>query len=321
MSKKYSVLVTGGAGFIGSNLVEALLKDSRVERVRVLDDLSNGKRSNLSAFLNDPRLELQEGDIRDFSTCLDAVKGIDLISHQAALGSVPRSIEDPLATHHVNITGTANVFTAAKELGVKKVVYASSSSVYGDSVTMPKREEHQGNLLSPYALSKSIAEQYAAMYTLNYGMSFIGLRYFNIFGPKQDPEGPYAAVIPLFLKALKNGERPKIYGDGEQSRDFTYVTNAVQANILSLFQPIEAPEAKVYNIACGYRTTVNELWNALSALAHTTDKPAYLAPRSGDIPHSLADITNARKALGFVPDTVFEEGLRKTYEWFMNAYK
>jgi UDP-N-acetylglucosamine/UDP-N-acetylgalactosamine 4-epimerase len=213
------------------------------------------------------------------------------------------------------------VFTAAKGLGVKKVVYASSSSVYGDSVTLPKLEAHQGNLLSPYALSKSIAEQYAAMYTLNYGMSFIGLRYFNIFGPKQDPEGPYAAVIPLFLNALKKGEQPKIFGDGEQSRDFTYVTNAVQANMLSLFHAMDVSEANVYNIACGFRTTVNELWDALSTLAQSTNKPAYLAPRSGDIPHSLADITKARAVLGFVPDTAFAEGLRKTYEWFMNEYK
>lgn len=319
--KKFKVLVTGGAGFIGSNLVEALLNDDRVAGVKVLDDFSNGKHANLSPFLNDSRLELIEGDIRDFSTCLKAVKGVDLISHQAALGSVPRSVKDPLSTHHVNITGTANVFTAAKELGIKKVVYASSSSVYGDSVTLPKLEEHKGNLLSPYALSKSIAEQYAAMYTLNYGMSFIGLRYFNIFGPKQDPGGPYAAVIPLFLKALTAGEKPRIFGDGEQSRDFTYVSNAVQANVLSLFKPVEKPEAEVFNIACGYRTTVNELWMALSALANTSDQPLYLSPRSGDILHSLADIEKARKKLGFVPDMAFQEGLKKTYEWFIKEYK
>jgi len=322
MSKnKYKVLVTGGAGFIGSNLVEALLNDSRVDSVRVLDDFSNGKRSNLDAFLNDPRLEVVEGDIRDYATCVKAVKGMDLISHQAALGSVPRSVADPLATHHVNITGTANVFTAAKEEGIKKIVYASSSSIYGDSVTLPKLEEHRGNLLSPYAMSKSIAEQYSAMYALNYGMSFVGLRYFNIFGPKQDPEGPYAAVIPLFLNALRKGEQPKVFGDGEQSRDFTFVSNAVQANVLSLFQENSKAEAKVFNIACGFRTTVNELWASLSALANTNTKPIYLPVRTGDIPHSLADIDKARKDLGFMPDTAFQEGLKKTYAWFMNEYK
>ncbi len=321
LGKKYKVLVTGGAGFIGSNLVEALLNDDRVEGVRVLDDFSNGKQTNLSLFLKDSRLEVIEGDIRDFSTCLKAVKGMDLISHQAALGSVPRSIKDPLSTHQVNITGTANVFTAAKESGIKKVVYASSSSVYGDSETLPKLEEHRGNLLSPYALSKSIAEQYAAMYALNYAMNFIGLRYFNIFGPKQDPEGPYAAVIPLFLKALFKGEQPQIFGNGEQSRDFTYVSNAVQANIRSLFKPIEESESQVYNIACGYRTTVNELWTALSILARTSEKPLYLSLRSGDILHSLADIEKARKELDFVPDIAFGDGLKKTYEWFMKEYK
>jgi UDP-N-acetylglucosamine/UDP-N-acetylgalactosamine 4-epimerase len=297
------------------------LKDERVQFVRVLDDFSNGKRKNLEAFKNDSRLEIIEGDIRDYTTCVKAVKGMQLISHQAALGSVPRSIEDPLATHHVNITGTANVFTAAKEEGIKKVVYASSSSVYGDSETLPKLEEHRGNLLSPYAMSKSIAEQYAAMYALNYGMSFIGFRYFNIFGPKQDPLGPYAAVIPLFLNALVKGEQPKIFGDGEQSRDFTFVSNAVQANILGLFQPIEMPKSSVYNIACGFRSTVNELWNDLSKLANVDTKPVYLPTRMGDIPHSLADITKARQDLSFAPDAMFKEGLKSTYEWFINEYK
>ena len=319
--QKYNVLVTGGAGFIGSNLVEALLKDQRVQTVRVLDDFSNGKRKNLEAFKNDSRLEIIEGDIRDYSTCAKAVKGMHLISQQAALGSVPRSIQDPLATHHVNITGTANVFTAAKEEGILKVVYASSSSVYGDSKTLPKLEEHRGNLLSPYAMSKSISEQYAAMYALNYGMTFIGLRYFNIFGPKQDPEGPYAAVVPLFLNALVKGEKPKVFGDGEQSRDFTFVSNAVQANMLSLFQPVGNPKASVYNIACGFRTTVNELWSALSTLANSQTQPIYLSTRLGDIPHSLADIEKARKELSFTPDALFDEGLKSTYDWFTKEYK
>ncbi|MDB5273272.1 MAG: Vi polysaccharide biosynthesis protein VipB/TviC [Chitinophagaceae bacterium] len=320
-AKKTKILVTGGAGFIGSNLVEALLQDERVELVRVLDDFSNGKRKNLVRWEKDSRLEIVEGDIRDFSICKRASEGIDLISHQAALGSVPRSVKDPLTTHDVNITGTAHVFTAAKESGIKRIVYASSSSVYGDSKTLPKEEEHKGNLLSPYALSKSVAEQYAAVYARNYGMSFTGLRYFNIFGPNQDPEGPYAAVIPLFLKAIVNGVPPQVFGDGQQSRDFTYVTNAVQANIKGLFAPDSAADAQVYNIACGYRTTVNELWKALLELSGTSMDPLYLPVRQGDIAHSLADISKATSALNFLPDTSFQIGLKKTYEWFVNEYK
>ncbi|MDF2455971.1 MAG: Vi polysaccharide biosynthesis protein VipB/TviC [Cytophagaceae bacterium] len=319
--KKVNILVTGGAGFIGSNLVDALLRDSRVELVRVLDDFSNGRRKNLNHWLKDSRLEILEGDIRDFSVCQQACKNIDKISHQAAMGSVPRSIKDPLTTHNVNVNGTMHVFTAAKEAGIKKIVYASSSSVYGDSEILPKKEQHTGNLLSPYALSKSIAEQYAALYARNYGMNFTGLRYFNIFGPNQDPGGPYAAVIPLFLKAINEGVAPQIFGDGENSRDFTYVTNAVQANVLGLFKEVTKAEAHVYNIACGYRTTINELWKALSQLSGRDLSPVHLPVREGDIPHSLADISKAKTDLNFVPDTVFLDGLKKTYEWFANEYK
>ncbi len=319
--KKLNVLVTGGAGFIGSNLVDALLRDSRVGLVRVLDDFSNGKRKNLSHWVNDPRLEVLEGDIRDFSVCRRACEGIDAISHQAALGSVPRSMKDPLTTHNVNVNGTVNIFTAAKETGIKNIVYASSSSVYGDSETLPKKEEHIGNLLSPYALSKSITEQYAVMYARSYGMTFTGLRYFNIFGPNQDPSGPYAAVIPLFLKSIKEGVAPQIFGDGEQSRDFTYVSNAVQANIKGLFNESKKAEANVYNIACGYRTTVNDLWKALTQVTGLGLSPVHLPIRQGDIPHSLADISKAKLELNFIPDTTFQEGLKKTYEWFSNEYK
>jgi UDP-N-acetylglucosamine 4-epimerase len=318
MTQKKNILVTGGAGFIGSNLVEALLKDERVGIIRVLDDFSNGKRNNLKDFSNNPQLEIVEGDIRDFQTCVNACKGMHAISHQAALGSVPRSIEDPLSTHHVNVTGTAHIFTAAKEAGIKTVVYASSSSVYGDSEASPKKEIHKGRLLSPYALSKSMAEQYADMYALNYGMNFVGLRYFNIFGPKQDPNGPYAAVIPLFMNALKKNEQPKIFGNGEQSRDFTYVSNPVNANILSLFKDYAGGEAHVLNIACGFSSTVNELWNALISFENKAIQPNYLAPRQGDILHSLADITEAKRIIGFKPDKSFDEGLKTTYEWFMN---
>lgn len=318
---KARVLVTGGAGFIGSNLVDALLCNTRVDVVRVLDDFSNGKKHNLSRWLADPRLEIIEGDIRNFSVCQKASKGMDRISHQAAMGSVPRSMKDPLTTHDVNVNGTVHVFTAAKEEGIKNIVYASSSSVYGDSEVLPKKEGNTGNVLSPYALSKSIAEQYAALYARNYGMSFTGLRYFNIFGPQQDPEGPYAAVVPLFLKAIQEGIAPKIFGDGEQSRDFTYVTNAVQANVLGLFKENEKLDANVYNIACGYRTTVNELWSALVQLSSSTLTPVYLPLRQGDIPHSLADISKAKSDLNFAPDTIFQDGLKKTYEWFSNEYK
>lgn len=319
--KKAKILVTGGAGFIGSNLIDALLREPNVELVRVLDDFSNGKKKNLNLWLNDPRLEIVEGDIRDFSVCQDACKGIDRISHQAAMGSVPRSVKDPLTTHNVNVDGTMHVFTAAKEEGIKNIVYASSSSVYGDSVVLPKKEENTGNVLSPYALSKAISEHYAALYARNYGMSFTGLRYFNIFGPQQDPGGPYAAVVPLFLKAIQEGVAPKIFGDGEQSRDFTYVTNAVQANVLGLFKEVSKGEANVYNIACGYRTTVNELWKALTQLSGTKLSPEYLPVRQGDIPHSLADISKAKAELNFTPDTIFQDGLKKTYEWFVNEYK
>ncbi|MBC7486946.1 MAG: SDR family oxidoreductase [Cytophagaceae bacterium] len=319
--KKAKILVTGGAGFIGSNLVDVLLRDTRVDLVRVLDDFSNGKKDNLTHWANDPRLEIIEGDIRDFSVCQQVCKGIDRISHQAAMGSVPRSVKDPLTTHDVNVNGTMHVFTAAKEEGIKNIVYASSSSVYGDSEVLPKKEQNTGNVLSPYALSKAISEQYAALYTRNYGMTFTGLRYFNIFGPRQDPQGPYAAVIPLFFKAIQEGIAPQIFGDGEQSRDFTYVTNAVQANVLGLFKEAPKAEANVYNIACGYRTTINELWKAMIQLSGTGLSPVHLPLRQGDIPHSLADISKSKTDLNFTPDTIFQDGLKKTYEWFVNEYK
>ena len=321
LEKKYNILITGGAGFIGSNLVKALLVDSRVGLIRVVDNFSNGKQENLQPFLDNDRVELITGDIRNYNTCTDACKDIDAISHQAALGSVPRSIKYPMDTHDVNVNGTVNIFTAAKEAGIKNVVYASSSSVYGDSETLPKKEEHKGNLLSPYALSKSIAEQYAAVYARNYGMTFNGLRYFNVFGPNQDPDGPYAAVVPLFVKALLKNTSPSIFGDGEQSRDFTYVSNAVMANVLSLFAPAIPGQAMVYNVACGYRTTVNELWNKLTVISLSNLVPTYLEKRSGDIPHSLADISKIKTEKGFVPDVAFDQGLLKTFEWYKNNYE
>ena len=232
---KEHILVTGGAGFIGSNIVESLLNDSRVGKVRVLDNLSNGHRHNIEPFLSNPNFEFVEGDIRDFKVCLDACKGIDKLTHQAALGSVPRSIKAPLTTNEVNITGTLNVFTAAKDSGIDRIVYACSSSTYGDSPALPKREEVIGQPISPYAVTKLVNELYAKVFAQLYGMKFIGLRYFNVFGPRQDPYGAYAAVIPLFVKAIMKQEAPNIYGDGLQSRDFTYVDNAVQANLKALY--------------------------------------------------------------------------------------
>lgn len=310
------VLVTGGAGFIGSNLTEALLKDERVSFVRVLDNLSTGFLKNIEPFMGDPRFEFLEGDIRDYTTCQKAVDGIDAITHQAALGSVPRSINDPLTTNNVNITGALNVFTAAKEAGIKRVVYAASSSTYGDHPGLPKVEDKIGNPLSPYAVTKYVNELYARVYANLYGMEFVGLRYFNIFGPRQNPNGPYAAVIPLFAEALINMKPPKINGDGSHSRDFTFVTNAVQANILSLFTSNKEAVNQVYNIACGEQTSLLELFNGLNAEANTTLQPIFGPERLGDVKHSLADISKARKHLGYAPGISVTEGLKITFAWY-----
>jgi len=310
------ILVTGGAGFIGSNLVEALLKDNRVAFVRVLDNLSTGFLKNIEPYMSDPRFEFLEGDIRDFETCKKAVEGIDAITHQAALGSVPRSINDPLTTNHVNITGALNVFTAAKEAGIKRVVYAASSSTYGDHPGLPKVEDKIGNPLSPYAVTKYVNELYARVYASLYQMEFIGLRYFNIFGPRQNPNGPYAAVIPLFAEALIKQHPPKINGDGSHSRDFTFVANAVQANILSLFTTDREAVNQVYNIACGEQTSLLELFNGLNKEAKTSLQPEFGPERPGDVKHSLADISKARTQLGYAPAVSVAEGLKITFAWY-----
>lgn len=310
------ILVTGGAGFIGSNLAEALLADSRVSFVTVLDNLATGSKDNFSSFMGDPRFRFIEGDIRDYATCLQACEGIDLISHQAALGSVPRSINDPLTTNAVNITGTLNIFTTAKEKGIKRVVYAASSSTYGDHPGLPKQEDVIGKPLSPYAVTKYVNELYARVYANLYGMEFIGLRYFNIFGPRQNPKGPYAAVIPLFAEALIQGIPPTINGDGTHSRDFTYVSNAVQANILSLFTDNTAAINQVYNIACGQQTSLNELFEGLQKVAGSTLRPVYGPERKGDVKHSLADISKAVKLLGYNVEVSVEEGLNRTMVWY-----
>ncbi len=310
------ILVTGGAGFIGSNLVEQLLQDKRVTFVRVLDNLATGSLKNIEPFLSNPTFEFIEGDIRNFSTCLAACDGMDMISHQAALGSVPRSINDPLTTNDVNITGTLNIFTAAKEKNSRRVVYAASSSTYGDHAGLPKVEDKIGKPLSPYAVTKYVNELYAKVYADLYNMQIIGLRYFNIFGPKQNPNGPYAAVIPLFAEAIINNIPPTINGDGNHSRDFTFVNNAVQANILSLFTENEKAVNQVYNIACGQQTSLLELFDGLKKEADSTLQPVHGAERKGDVKHSLADISKAKQLLGYEATISVAEGLRKTFQWY-----
>ncbi len=306
-----SILVTGGAGFIGSNLVEALLKDGRVDKVRVLDNLSNGFLHNIEEFYTDPKFEFIEGDIRDYSTCLEACKGMDLVSHQAALGSVPRSIKDPITTDQVNIGGTLNMFCAVKETKVTRIVFAASSSTYGDSMDLPKVEDKIGNPLSPYAITKFVNELYADVFSRTYNnFEYIGLRYFNVFGPKQDPHGAYAAVIPLFMKSIQMGEPPTINGDGTYSRDFTYVSNAIQANILSLFTETQNAVNEIYNVACGERTTLTELWNMICGI-YGKELPAKYGPiREGDIEHSLASIEKSSGKLGYNPNVNVLDGLK-----------
>lgn len=310
------VLVTGGAGFIGSNLVEKLLSDERVTLVRVMDNLSTGYLENLSAFTNNTKFEFFEADIRNRAACKQACDGMNVVSHQAALGSVPRSVADPQTTNDVNITGTLNIFTAAKEAGIKRVVYAASSSTYGDHPGLPKVEDKIGNPLSPYAVTKYVNELYAKVYATIYGLEPIGLRYFNIFGPKQNPNGPYAAVIPLFIKALMEGVAPKIYGDGLTSRDFTYVSNAVDANMRALFTKNLNATNNVFNIACGRQTSLNELFRLLALAAESNLKPNYDAERPGDVKHSLANISKAEALLGYRPLVMAKEGLLLTYQWY-----
>jgi len=318
------VLVTGGAGFIGSNLCEALLE--RGYEVVCLDNFITGKKENIEEFLRNPKFKLIEGDIRNIEVCLEACKGVDVVLHQAAVGSVPRSIEDPLTTHQCNATGFVNMLWAAYKNGIKRFVYASSSSVYGDIQDLPKVEERIGKPLSPYAVSKYTNELYANVFSNIYGMETIGLRYFNVFGKKQDPYGPYAAVIPKFFNALINEKSPVIYGDGETTRDFCHVDNVVQANILAM--ETDNPEAlnKVYNIAYGKQTSLNELFRMIKdviveylssngykdkAKRISKIEPIYGPFRKGDIRHSLADISKARKFLGYEPKVDVEEGLRK----------
>jgi nucleoside-diphosphate-sugar epimerase len=305
--KGVPVLVTGGAGFIGSHLVDALV--ARGAKVRVLDNFFTGRRKNLEQSLE--RIDLVEGDIRDLDACLKACDGVKVVFHEAALGSVPRSMKDPATTIAVNATGTANVFAAARDAGVRRVVYASSSSVYGDSDVLPKREGQEGRPLSPYALSKVIDEQLAETFVRCFGMEIVGLRYFNVFGSRQDPSGPYAAVIPKWLSALASGKALIVFGDGEQSRDFTYVADAVRANLLAAGAPATV-SGRVYNIAGGERTTLLRLAQLLGEVTGKNSKPVHEPLRQGDIPHSFADLTLSSAQLEYVPMWSLEKGLKES---------
>ncbi|MEM8526564.1 MAG: SDR family oxidoreductase [Bacteroidota bacterium] len=315
-----NILVTGGAGFVGSNIVEALLNEEQVKNVKILDNLSTGSLKNLKDFFHHPKFEFVQGDIRDYDTCLRACEGVNRVIHQAALGSVPRSIKDPITTNEVNINGTLNVFNAAKECGVDRVIYAASSSTYGDSQGLPKVEDKIGNPLSPYAVTKLVNEQYAKVFGDLWDVDFIGLRYFNIFGPKQNPNGAYAAVIPLFFKAALRGDAPNINGDGSYSRDFTYVANAVQANLKALFTENEAALNQVYNVAVGERTTLNELWANIKEITGSKASATYGPNRAGDIPHSLASIDKAKNLLTYDPKYTVKDGLALACDWYQSVF-
>ncbi len=308
-------LVTGGAGFIGSNLVGRLLEHDHT--VRALDNFSTGKRSNLEEFAQSANVI--EGDVRDYETVRRAADGVDVILHQAALPSVPRSIKDPLSSDAVNVVGTLNVLQAAKTAKVKRVVFASSSSVYGDTPDLPKHERMAPNPLSPYAVSKLAGEQYCRVFAHVYGMETVSLRYFNVFGPRQDPESEYAAVIPKFINAMLRDKQPTIYGDGEQSRDFTFVENVIQANLLAATAACEP--GIVMNCACHGRFTLNQLVQAINEILGKEIRPLYAPPRAGDIKHSFASIDLARKSIGYAPSVEFKEGLQRSIEWYISRMK
>lgn len=306
-------LVTGGAGFIGSNLCEAIL--GMGYQVRCLDNLSTGHLHNMDSFIDDANFEFIEGDITDLNTCLKCTEGIDYVLHQAAWGSVPRSIEMPLFYEEVNIRGTLNMLEASRVNGVKKFVYASSSSVYGDEPNLPKVEGREGNLLSPYALTKRADEEYAKLYTKLYGLDTYGMRYFNVFGRRQDPDGAYAAVIPRFIRMLLAGERPTINGDGNQSRDFTYIENVIEANLKACLAPHEAA-GEAFNIAYGGREHLNDVYQGLTTALGVDIEPLYGPDRAGDIKHSNADISRAREKLGYDPDFDFTTGMALAIGWY-----
>src|SRR3989449_10627317 len=303
-------VVTGGGGFIGSHIVEELLR--RNQTVKVIDNFSTGKRENVEPF--EDEIEIIEADIADAKNLAQFLKGTDYVIHQAAIPSVPKSIIDPVKSHHANVNGTLRLLVACREAGVKRVVYASSSSLYGDSPTLPKHEGMIPKPLSPYGAQKLFAEIYCQVFTRAYGLETVSLRYFNVFGPRQDRTSQYSGVLPLFIPAVLEGRQPKIYGDGLQSRDFTYVQNVVEANLLACTTPGVAGE--VFNIACGDRITVNSMLQQINTIIGKDIAPIYAEPRAGDIKHSQADITKAQEKLGYKPQISFEEGLRRTIEWY-----
>lgn len=317
------ILITGGAGFIGSNLTEHFLK--RGNEVVSMDNFATGKRENVNPFIKYPNFTLFEGDIRSLEDCMKASEGVDVIMHQAALGSVPRSIEDPLTSNEVNVNGFLHILETARRMKIPRLIYAASSSAYGDINSAIKVEGRIGNPLSPYAVSKLTNEKYAQVYSLHYGVEAIGLRYFNVFGRRQDPEGAYAAAIPKFIKALLNGESPKIYGNGEQTRDFTYIDNVIQANELAAIATEKKALNRVYNIAYGERTSVNELLEILKELLSEFDpiiatiKNEYVDERPGDVKHSLASIKKAEKHLGYNPAYDLKKGLKKAIRWYWES--
>lgn len=306
-------LVTGAAGFIGSNLVEAIL--GLGYKVLGLDNFSTGKKENIDLFKDNPDFEFIEGDIRDLDTCMDVCRGIDFVLHQAAWGSVPRSIEMPLLYEEINIRGTLNMMEASRQNNVKKFVYASSSSVYGDEPNLPKKEGIEGNLLSPYALTKMVDEEYGKLYTKLYGLDTYGLRYFNVFGKRQDPNGAYAAVIPKFIKQLLNNERPIINGDGKQSRDFTYIENVIEANLKACIAPHEAA-GQAFNIAYGGREYLIDIYHYLCKALNKDIEPIFGPDRAGDIKHSNADISKSKEILRYESEWSFERGIKAAIEWY-----
>ena len=313
--KESVFLVTGGAGFIGSNLCQTILEMGYT--VRCLDNLSTGKKSNMDEFIDNPNFTFIEGDIRDLDTCMSACEGVDFVLNQAAWGSVPRSIEMPLLYEDINIGGTLNMMEAARQKGVKKFVYASSSSVYGDEPNLPKKEGREGNLLSPYALTKRVDEEYGKLYKKLYGLDTYGMRYFNVFGRRQDPDGAYAAVIPKFIKQLLKGEVPTINGDGKQSRDFTYVENVIEANLKACLAPSEAA-GEAFNVAFGGREYLIDIYYGLTKALGKDVEPNFGPDRAGDIKHSNADISKAKELLGYDPDYSFERGIALAIEWYKN---
>lgn len=316
INENINLLITGGAGFIGSNLVHKYINDPRIGVLRVVDDLSTGHYSNIEEFINHPKFEFIKGDICDYNTCLLATKNINKVTHQAALGSVPRSIENPMRSTEVNILGTVNLMHACQINGINRLVLACSSSTYGDSPELPKRENNIGKPLSPYAVTKYAVEVFADVFNKTYGLNYIGLRYFNIFGPHQDANNPYAAVIPKFCKSFIEGQAPYINGDGETSRDFTFIENALHANDLALFTDNIDALNQIYNVACGDQTTLNDMVANLREITKKEIFPQYGPERIGDVKHSKADIKKIQQLLSYQPKVDFNEGLKITYDYY-----